>query len=153
MMGWSPTKKLIEYDNSILLLLPFKAGEDNPQAREEGGKLSFIKKGVQCINSWKFPESGDWNSMGKPLLSWVYPLALVVHTYVCFLIQMREKWGNKFNIARAGNEKADLLVCTPLPFGLKSNLFTKFIDCNDMYTWKVCWELQRFYHGLQLPVV
>jgi len=30
-MGWSPTKKLIEYDKSILLSLPMKAGEGNPQ--------------------------------------------------------------------------------------------------------------------------
>jgi len=29
-----------------------KVGEDNPQAREEEGKLPFIKNGVQYISSW-----------------------------------------------------------------------------------------------------
>jgi len=56
-----------------LLFLDVKAGEDNPQAREEEGKLSyretvFIKIGVQLI--WlEFPECEDWNSIGKPPLS------------------------------------------------------------------------------------
>jgi len=35
-------KKLIEYDNSILPSSPMKAGEGNPQAREEEGKLSLL---------------------------------------------------------------------------------------------------------------
>jgi len=49
--GLISQKKLIEYDNSILLLLPMKAGEDNPQAREEEGKLVFIKHRVSSWNS------------------------------------------------------------------------------------------------------
>jgi len=50
MMGWSPTKKLTEYDNSILPLSPMKVGEGNPQAREEEGKLYLFR--AQLI----FPE-------------------------------------------------------------------------------------------------
>jgi len=38
-----------------------KAGEDNPQAREEEGKLPSLRT--------EFLECGDWNSVGKPLLS------------------------------------------------------------------------------------
>jgi len=40
---------LIEYDNSILLSSPMKAGEGNPQAREEEGKQSLL--GMECSSS------------------------------------------------------------------------------------------------------
>jgi len=42
----------IEYDNSILLLSPMKAGEGNPQAREEEGKLSLLSNRAQLISGW-----------------------------------------------------------------------------------------------------
>jgi len=40
---------LIEYDNSILPFSPMKAGEENPQDKEEG-KLVFIKNRAQFIS-------------------------------------------------------------------------------------------------------
>jgi len=45
-----------------------KAGEDNPQAREEEGKLSLLRMERSSLQQ-EFPECEDWNSMGKPLLS------------------------------------------------------------------------------------
>jgi len=68
---------LIEYDNSILLLLQMKAGEGNPQAREEEGKCllglerSSSPAGIPGI--WELEFRGKaasiQNSMGKPPLS------------------------------------------------------------------------------------
>jgi len=40
--AFCPLCPLIKFYNSILLLLPMKVGEDNPQAREEEGKLSLL---------------------------------------------------------------------------------------------------------------
>jgi len=40
---------LIELDNSILLSLPMKVGEGNPQAREEEGKLPLLS--MECNTS------------------------------------------------------------------------------------------------------
>jgi len=40
---------LNEYDKSILLLLPMKAGEDNPRAWEEEAKLSLLR--LECNSS------------------------------------------------------------------------------------------------------
>jgi hypothetical protein len=45
----SPTKKLIECDNSILPSSPMKAGKENPQAREEEGKLYLLR--MECNTS------------------------------------------------------------------------------------------------------
>jgi len=40
---------MIEYDNSILPSSPMKAGEGNPQAREEEGKLYLLS--TECSSS------------------------------------------------------------------------------------------------------
>jgi len=51
--------------NHILLLLPMKVGEGNPQAREGEGKTEFIKHGAQLIsgwNSWKMGIGIPWES-------------------------------------------------------------------------------------------
>jgi len=66
-------------------LLPMKAGEGNPQAREEEGKRllglerSSSLAGIPRIWELEFhgkAASGDWNSMGKPLLSLIWSVAI-----------------------------------------------------------------------------
>jgi len=47
-------------------LIFVKAGEGNPQAREEEGKTGFIRPGVQLISGWN---SQNMVIVGKPPLS------------------------------------------------------------------------------------